>query len=180
MLPHPEIDDERSQSSIRPSGRSHVGVRALSAEDLLLVARWLGSPEIVRLFGPARESIAFLRSPPSRSGQYLIQIEQSPVGYLRYFPLSDQVRQTSGLGTELWSTTVELELFIADRELRCLGIGSAALEQVRGLLELAREAKLVGRCSAGDFATRRAFEKAGFLRHVFYQDPSLGAAVIML
>ncbi len=180
MLAYPETDDERNRSSIRPSGRSHVGIRALGRDDQPLVARWLGSPEMVSLFGPARGSVSFLREPPPGAGQYLIGIDESPVGYLRYFPLVEHIRRTSGLGAELPSTTIEVELFIAERELRSLGIGSAALEQLRGLLELAGEVTPVGRCAAGDFATRRAFEKAGFLRHVFYEDPSLGAAVVML
>jgi hypothetical protein len=180
MYPLHDIDDEPSGSAVRPTLRVHVGLRGLTATDATLVQAWLGFAELEEALVHSGSSKATVLTVRPRERAFMIVIERTPVGYLRCGLLPPQIRDQPELSRFFTQSTLEVQIFIPDRSVRCLGIGSAALAQLPFCLSTLNSPPLVGRCSVRNFTARHAFEKAGFLHHVFYADPHLGPSVAML
>lgn len=180
MYPLHDTDDEPSGSAVRPTLRVHVGLRGLASSDTALVRAWLGFAEIEETLLQSGSRVADLLTVRPREHAFIIVIDRTPVGYLRCGFLPPEIRDLPELSRFFTDGTLETQVFIPDRSLRCLGIGSAALSQLPFCLPTLKAVSLVGRCAVHNFTARCAFEKAGFLHHVFYADPHMGPSVAML
>jgi hypothetical protein len=110
----------------------------------------------------------------------MIAVDGIDVGYIRWQSVSRRSTVAS-LVPLLNDGGVQIDVLVGPRERRFVGLGSVALRRVReNLDETNAQCCCFGLTSVHHLAARRAYEKAGFLRHYFYEDPSLGPAVAMV
>ncbi|MGC4063604.1 MAG: GNAT family N-acetyltransferase [Polyangiaceae bacterium] len=183
----PLIDSqEDARSSVQLTLAARVGLRLPNVEDDDLLRQWFELSDVESSWGAPEQNLAFvaqLRAAPGHgdAGNRVIVVENEPVGYVRWHraPI-DRLRNTP-LFERLGAAATRVDVLVGPRERRFIGIGSVALRHVREELTLGFGPRSVwGLAGIAQLAARRAFEKAGFRHHYFYDDAQLGPAVAMV
>jgi hypothetical protein len=148
--------------------------------------QWFELSDVESSWGAPEQNLAFvgqLRAEPGQGqvGNRVIVVEDEPVGYVRWYVAPvDRLRDTPLFG-RLEAEATRVDVLVGPRERRFVGIGSVALRHVREELTLRFGPRSVwGLAGIAHLAARRAFEKAGFRHHYFYDDAQLGPAVAMV
>ncbi|MEM7776931.1 MAG: GNAT family N-acetyltransferase [Pseudomonadota bacterium] len=157
-----------------------VRLRPATSDDWPMIRTWLRLPAIEAWWGPASicegEVIAALQADAAMAR--IIEADGRPVGYAHAIDASlwgDELPHGLPVGT--W----DLDLFVADPELRGRGVGSEALSQLKS--EVFATTLAVATCIFPSIANERAvraFEKAGFAYKSVWQDPTHGPCWFML
>jgi len=150
-----------------------VDLRVLDVgSDLPSLERWLGSPHVVRWWGPPDLHIATLPQ-RSRDTDAVITADGTPVGYVCWQIPSPSELEGAGL-TDLPENLVDIDILIGEPEFLGRGVGPSALLLL--LERLRREGvRFAGLgTSTSNRAAISAFEKAGFRRFRDFEDPEVG------
>jgi hypothetical protein len=178
----PLIDShEDLRSSIQLTLAARVSLRFPLSEDMLLVEQWLEMSDVQLIWGKAAMNIAMLASPRGDVDHRVILVDQEPVGYLRWLTHGGAHLRATSVAQTIRDDAVQLDVLVGPRDRRFIGIGSVAIRQAHDeLCETLAPSVCFGKTSVHHLAARRAFEKAGFLHHYFYDDPWIGPAVAMV
>jgi hypothetical protein len=150
-------------------------------EDAALVEQWFELSEVELSWGSPESNLRFLHRPTAGAGHRTILVENEPVGYVRWQRSSIEPYRGMTLFDVLGNNAVRIDVLVGPRERRFVGLGSVALRRVRE--ELSSECSgrsFWGLTSIHHLAARRAYEKAGFRHHYFFDHAQLGPSVAMV
>lgn len=158
-----------------------LALRPFEAEtDSPLVKKWLYEPQVVKWWGHPDKTIQELSEPPHDGGEFIIEVNDKPVGYIRWrVPEARELRQ-AGL-SELPEDVIDIDIAIGDSDYIGWGIGKNALKLLVHKLRSDRPDQRIMICSnTENLRARNSFEKAGF-RHVrLFDDPEFGKMWLLL
>jgi aminoglycoside 6'-N-acetyltransferase len=152
--------------------------RPLTCADLPMVARWLGTPEVLRWWGDPKEQIDLitedLDEPLMR--QWIVEHQSRAFAYLQAYP-ANAWPQTHL--THLPNGAVVIDAFIGEPAMLGCGHGSAFLHVIGEKL-LAEGAPIVAIDPDRDnHRARRAYTRAGFVEESIVETAN-GPVVVML
>jgi hypothetical protein len=178
----PLIDSyEDVRSSVQLTLAARVSLRFPLSEDMLLVQQWLEMSDVQLSWGKAGQNLALLAAARWEVDHRVILVSDEPVGYLRWRTHAGAHLRSTSVAQVLRDDAVQLDVLVGPRDRRFVGIGSVALQQAYDeLREVLHPSVCFGKTSVHHLASRRAYEKAGFMHHYFYDDPAIGPAVAML
>lgn len=180
MLPlNDSYEDVRSSVQLTLAAR--VSVRSVSADDEGLLQQWFELSDVEQSWGNPQENLTFLKSPPSGGDQRIVVVEDADVGYIRWQFVKGGRIECPAISEMLERGAYRIDVLIGPRDRRFVGLGSVALRRVReGLVPALGNYACFGLASVHHLAARRAYEKAGFRNHYFYDDERLGPSVAMV
>lgn len=178
----PLIDSfEDVRSSVQLTLAARVGLRFPLSEDMLLVQQWLEMSDVELSWGKADENFALLSAARRDVDHRVILVSDEPVGYLRWRTHAGAPLRGTSVAHVLHDDAVQLDVLVGPRDRRFVGIGSVAIRLAYDEVYEALQPQICfGKASVHHLAARRAYEKAGFLHHYFYDDPRIGPAVVMV
>lgn len=137
------------------------GFRALTREDLPLVADWLRKPHLVEWWGDPADGLAEIEQAIDdvATEPLIVELDGEPIAYLQSYdphmedghPYQDQPFGTLGM-----------DISIGPAELLGQGHGAAIIRQYAGLLFSEGAPRLVIDPDPANLRAIRAYEKAGF------------------
>lgn len=150
-----------------------LGFRPLAAEDLPLLEEWLDRPHVERWWRPDETTIPETldaiegRDP---SDHYLILLDGRPVGMIQTYLVSDHPEWEAILHTG--KGVAGVDLLIGEEELVGRGFGPEILRAFVRDVVFARPGTraCVAGVEVGNARSLRAFEKAGFVPGVVYDE----------
>lgn len=160
-----------------------VRLRPVRDDDWPLIRSWLGRPDIERWWGPKASSEAAVILAMASSHAICRMIEVSDAGAIA------AVGYAHALDATLWGETLpdalqpgtwDIDLFIASRVHRNLGVGQRALQSIREEVfatTLAASVCIFARVA--DERAVRAYEKAGFRWQGVWDEPGAGPSWFM-
>jgi aminoglycoside 6'-N-acetyltransferase len=146
----------------------------------LLLASWLARPHARQWWGDPAVNLHEALTPAAGMGQALILMDERPVGYLRWQPMT--VVELTALGLpDPPPGVLDVDVLLGEDQLRGRGVASAALRLISTRL-LANPAVpfLTLYTSVDNHAAIRAYEKAGFARTVQHEDSEWGPCWVMV
>jgi aminoglycoside 6'-N-acetyltransferase len=154
-----------------------IGFRRLTEGDLPLLHEWLQREHVKRWWSKHEtyDEVAAYYLPAIRGSDptelYLIELDDSPAGFLETYLVSDYPEYQALVGTG--EGVAGVDLFLANEEQTGRGIGSSVLvEFVRDVVFATPTTRA---CIAGPDADNgtsiRAFEKAGFTAGRKFREP---------
>jgi hypothetical protein len=178
----PLIDSyEDVRSSVQLTLGARVALRFPLSEDMLLIQQWLEMSDVALTWGKAEQNYALLSAARRDVDHRVILVSDEPVGYLRWRTQAGTHLRGTSVAQIIRDNAVQLDVLVGPRDRRFVGIGSVAIRLAYDELYEALEPQICfGKTSVHHLAARRAFEKAGFLHHFFYDDPMIGPAVAMV
>jgi aminoglycoside 6'-N-acetyltransferase len=185
MLPLIDSHDD-PRSSVQLTLAARVGLRPPRAEDDALLRQWFELSDIESSFGEPDKNVDFverLRATPGLgdAGNRVVVVGNEPVGYVRWYVAPIECLRGTTFYQGLGADATRIDVLVGPRERRFVGIGSVALRRVREELAMSVGSRSVwGLAGIAHLAARRAFEKAGFRYHYFYDDVQIGPAVAMV
>lgn len=172
---------EDTRSSVQLTLAARVGLRFPLSEDMLLIQQWLEMADVQQSWGAPAHNIALLAASRREVDHRVILVSEEPVGYLRWRPQAGSQLRGTSVAKVIRDDAVQLDALVGPRDRRYVGIGSVALRLAYDeLFEALQPRVCFGKATVHHLASRRAFEKAGFLHQFFYEDPVIGPAVAMV
>lgn len=172
---------EDPRSSIQLTLAARVGLREVLGADEDLLEQWFGLSDIEATWGSVDDNLRFARNVPLGADQRIISLEGEAVGYIRWSTDASWRWKGTPLESILSEGAIRVDVLVGPRDRRMVGLGSVALQRVRSELAVSRGTMtLFGLADVQNLVARRAFEKAGFLHHYFYDDGVLGPSVAMV
>jgi RimJ/RimL family protein N-acetyltransferase len=177
----PLIDNyEDLRSSVQLTLAARVGLRLVNTEDAELLQQWFELADVQLSWGPIGKNIEFFTNPPALAEQRIIFVEGADVGYIRW-QLVHSLPGCHALTELLEKGAYRIDVLIGPRDRRFVGLGSVALRRVREEIAVHFDSlACFGYASVHHLAARRAYEKAGFRNHYFYDDEQGGPSVAMV
>lgn len=140
---------------------SVVELRPLEAQDMALVAEWLGRDHVARWWGDPSEALAAIREHDAEATA-IIAADGRPVGLICWQAPSASELAEAGL-SDLPSNLIDVDIMIGEPEALGRGIGPAALGQLFEQMR-ARGVDLIGMAAAlANTRSLAAIAKAGLL-----------------
>jgi RimJ/RimL family protein N-acetyltransferase len=140
-----------------------------------LVEGWLRSEHVRRWCVDLEGAISDLRDPSRRSRRRIIVLDDPAVGYVRWEP--ENPPKWAAMGLDVRKGVIDIGIFIGTKENLGRGIGSAAIGKLVG--ELGSHV-YVATTSISNIASRRAFQKAGFVEKQVFQEAEAGRMTLMV
>lgn len=152
-----------------------IGLRALEPEDAPLLAKWLSDPEVLRYYeGRDRpHDLELVRQhyydEAGDTTACLLLYEEKPIGYLQFYPLSEENMEHYGLKDEEGATDKRqvygMDQFIGETDCWNRGIGTEAIRlTVQYLIRERQARKIVMDPQAWNARALRVYEKVGFVK----------------
>jgi len=178
----PLIDSyEDVRSSVQLTLAARVALRFPLSEDMLLIQQWLEMSDVELSWGKPADNLALLAAPRGDVDHRIVLVSDEPVGYLRWRTRAGAYLRGTSVARVIRDDAVQLDVLVGPRDRRFVGIGSVAIRLAYDeLVDALKPQICFGKSSVHHFAARRAFEKAGFLHHFFYDDRMIGPAVAMV
>ena len=151
--------------------------RPMSRDDLRLIRRWLGTPEVVRWWGRPDEQYALVSGDLDHPDmdQFIVALDGDPIGYIQCYALSTW---NQGFGT-LPAKTRGIDQFIGVPDMIGRGHGSGFIRQfVDRVLNLGIP-RVVTDPDPGNARAVRAYARAGFQGDRIVDTPD-GPALLMV
>jgi aminoglycoside 6'-N-acetyltransferase len=152
--------------------------RAMSADDLPLVRRWLAKPHVREWWGDPREQFALVSEDleDEAMDQFIVETADRPFAYLQcYDPLA---WPEGGLGAQPEGTR-GIDQFIGEAAMMGRGHGSAFIRLFTEALLQTGSPRIVTDPDPDNARAIRAYEKAGFARDKLVETPD-GASLLMV
>ena len=151
--------------------------RAMTAADLPLVRRWLGTPEVTRWWGQPDEQYALVNGDLDHPDmdQFIVSIDSRPFAYIQCYALS---AWNQGFGPQPRGTR-GIDQFIGEPDMIGRGHGSHFIRQFVERLLRSGLPRVVTDPDPANGRAVRAYEKAGFMRDRIVETPD-GAALLMV
>ena len=168
-----EVSDKKSDTS------AIVTLRSVSRSDETLIERWIRQPEIQRWWGDAASAFAEIRLAQSSPSALccVILVDGRPAGYAHAIDAALWGELPQGLPSGTW----DVDLFIAEPDLRGKGAGEAALRLlVDEVFSTTLAVAVSVFVSVRNEAAVRIYEKAGFRWVRIWEDPMSGPMWLML
>lgn len=139
---------------------------------------WLRRPHVLVWWRAAEAALS--RAGSGQQQQALIVADESPVGYLRWQPVSRNDLDAVGLA-DIPDAAVDIDVLIGEPEFVGRGIAAEALKLLLDLLRQRFDVQFAGMSTAAaNHAAIRAYTKAGFQKTHEYHDPQFGPCWIMM
>jgi len=152
--------------------------KAMSADDLPTICRWLAAPHVAEWWGDPEQQFALVSGDLSAAAmsQYIVTIDGRPFAYLQSY--DPAVWPQGGLGPQP-SGTRGIDQFIGDLAMMDRGPGSAFIRIFVDRLLAGGAPRAVTDPSPQNGRAIRAYEKAGFQRQRMLDTPD-GPALLMV
>lgn len=152
-----------------------VNLRPLLDLDVPLVESWISAEHVRKWLIDQGRHLSDLRDRGRRSAQRIILVGDQPVGYLQ----AELVNPTewAEIGLDVPEGAIDIDILIGTEEHCGMGIGSAAIKEV---VEEHGTHVYVATTSISNFASRRAFEKNGFIEAGHFVESRFGRMVLMV
>ncbi len=145
----------------------------------VLIVKWLWQPHVRATWGDPEKNLADVLDAASHSGQVVIKVDDKPVGYIHWQPITCQTLADAGILVED-DQTADIDIFIGETQQIGQGIGTAAITQLIKRLGEEGETKRATLFTGVENAMAiRAYEKAGFKRMNRYKDTDGWTWVLM-
>src|SRR5438132_9338368 len=150
--------------------------RPMSPGDLVMVQRWLETPEVVRWWGEADEQYRLVSGDLDHPDmdQFIVGLGGHPFGYIQCYPLSTW---NEGLGSHP-AKTRGIDQFIGEPGMIGRGHGSSFIRQFVDTLLKSGTPRVVTDPDPDNGRAVRAYEKAGFQSEHLVDTPN-GPALLM-
>jgi aminoglycoside 6'-N-acetyltransferase len=151
--------------------------RTMSAADLALVRRWLGTPEVIRWWGQPDEQHALVSGDLDHPDmdQFIVSIDGRPFAYIQCYALS---AWNQDFGPHPPGTR-GIDQFIGEPDMIGRGHGSHFIRRFVGQLLQSGLPRVVTDPDPANSRAVRAYEKAGFIRDRMVETPD-GPALLMV
>jgi aminoglycoside 6'-N-acetyltransferase len=151
--------------------------RPMSPGDLVMVQRWLETPEVVRWWGEADEQYRLVSGDLDHPDmdQFIVGLGGHPFGYIQCYPLSTW---NEGLGSHP-AKTRGIDQFIGEPGMIGRGHGSNFIRQFVDTLLKSGTPRVVTDPDPDNGRAVRAYEKAGFQSEHLVDTPH-GPALLMV
>jgi aminoglycoside 6'-N-acetyltransferase len=151
--------------------------RSMTAVDLPLIERWLGSPHVVEWWGDPEEQYALISGDLDHPDmdQFIVALDDQPFGYIQCYALSTW-NQSFGLQPP---ATRGIDQFIGVPAMIGRGHGSGFIRQFVEALLASGIPRVVTDPDPDNGRAVRAYEKAGFQSQRVVDTPD-GAALLMI
>jgi aminoglycoside 6'-N-acetyltransferase len=151
--------------------------RPMTSDDLLMVRRWLATPEVVRWWGEPDEQYALVSGDLDHPDmdQFIVALDDHPFGYLQSYALSTW---NQGFGAQPPGTR-GIDQFIGEPNMIGCGHGSGFIRQFTDHLLTSRLPRVVTDPDPDNGRAVRACAKAGFQCDRLVDTPD-GPALLML
>jgi aminoglycoside 6'-N-acetyltransferase len=152
--------------------------RALSADDLPMVRRWLQAPHVARWWHDPDEQFALVSSDLDEPAmnQFIVAADNRPFAYLQCY--DPTVWPEGGLGAQPDGTR-GIDQFIGEADMIDCGHGSALIRHFVDNLLKAGTPRVVTDPDPANTRAVRAYEKAGFQKVRLVDTPD-GSALLMV
>ena len=146
-----------------------ISFRPVTADDLAMLAEWLGRPHVQEWWGDVETQIGRFRAKldgRDTTRPFIFEIGGKPAGYAQYsffddHKTPDQLAKTPWLDL-LPTGSVGIDLFIAERDLLSKGVGSSVVRMMAGMLRAEGHRSILIDPDSTNARAVRAYEKAGF------------------
>ena len=134
--------------------------RPMSSADLLLIRRWLATPEVVRWWGDPSEQFTLVSGDLDHPDmdQFIVALGERAFGYIQSYPLSTW---NPGFGAQPTATR-GIDQFIGEPDMIGCGHGSHFIRQFTDSLKQKGTPRIVTDPDPANIRAVRAYEKAGF------------------
>ena len=151
--------------------------RPMSAKDLPIIKRWLGTPHVSQWWHDPSEQFELVRGDLDHPDmtQFIVGADEREFAYLQCYDLS---AWNTGFGPQPEGTR-GLDQFIGEADMLDRGHGSAFIRQFTDRLLAAGTPRVVIDPDPDNFRAIRAYEKAGFCRDRMVDTPD-GPALLMV
>ena len=151
--------------------------RPMTAADLRLIRRWLGTPEVARWWGHPDEQYALVSGDLDHSDmdQYIVTSANRPFGYIQCYRLSTW---NQGFGVHPPATR-GIDLFIGEPHMIGRGHGSNFIRRFADTLLASGTPRVVTDPAPDNGRAVRAYAKAGFQSDRLVDTPD-GPALLMV
>lgn len=151
--------------------------RPMSAGDLSLVQRWLGTPEVVRWWGQPDKQYALVSGDLAHPDmdQFIVAMGKHPFGYIQCYPLGTW---NQSFGPQP-SATRGIDQFIGEPDMIGRGHGSGFIRQFVDALLASAVPRVVTDPDPDNVRAVRAYAKAGFRSERLVDTPD-GPALVMI
>lgn len=159
----------------------------MRAGDLPLLHEWLGRPHVLRWYGDhgTYEEVVehYLPAIEGRdpTDHYVVLLDGRPVGMIQSYVVSDYPDHAALMGVG-GSTVAGVDILLAEEALTGKGLGTRVLRQFVAEVVFARTetTSCIADPAAGNLASVRAFEKAGFRIVGEHVDPADGLVHVLV
>jgi len=163
------------------AGANEVSLRPLDPSlDRALLEHWLELPHVVRWWGDPDVQLKSSLNRPPGADHVVIYAGEVPVGYLRWQPANIEYLESLDV-LEVPRGAMDIDIYLGEPDYVGQGIGTVALRILLAMLTAEPDVPAAGMSvSLENAAAIRCYEKAGFQKHVQYQDPDFGPCWIMM
>jgi len=149
----------------------------MTADDLPLVRRWLGTPHVAEWWGDADEQFDLVRGDLDHPAmdQYIVATAGRPLGYLQCYPLT---AWNAGFGPQPDGTR-GIDQFIGEGDMLDRGHGSAFIRSFIDRMMTTGTPRIITDSDPVNVRAIRAYEKAGFQKDRMI-DTSEGRVLLMV
>jgi aminoglycoside 6'-N-acetyltransferase len=151
--------------------------RAMTADDLPLVKRWLAMPHVAEWWGEPEDQFGLVTGDLTELAmdQYMVMTDNRPFAYLQCYDLA---AWNSGFGPQPQGAR-GIDQFIGELDMIGRGHGSAFIRNFADGLLAAGTPRILTDPSPQNLRAVRAYEKAGFHRDRMVDTPD-GPALLMV
>ena len=151
--------------------------RPMSSADLLLIRRWLATPEVVRWWGDPSEQFTLVSGDLDHPDmdQFIVALGERAFGYIQSYPLSTW---NPGFGAQPTATR-GIDQFIGEPDMIGCGHGSHFIRQFTDSLKQKGTPRIVTDPDPANIRAVRAYEKAGFRGERLVDTPD-GRSLLMV
>ncbi len=148
--------------------------------DRPILKSWLYEPQVIKWWGHPDKTIPELSVPPNDGGELIIEVNDKPVGYIRWQVPEDRELREAGL-TDLPEDIVDIDIAIGDSDYIGWGVGTNALQLLVNELRSEWPDRRLMICTQSEnLRARNSFEKAGFRYVRLFDDPEFGRMWLLL
>lgn len=145
-----------------------VAIRELIVDDKILMAKWLSDPEVLQFYEGRDRPLDLAQVEEDFYGdaddetRCLIQYDESPIGYVQFYPVGDEERRAYGY-SDPSEVIYGMDQFIGEPVYWNKGIGTQLVEMVVTYLLAVRKAdRIVMDPQTWNERAIRCYEKCGF------------------
>lgn len=162
-------------------GTLSLRLRDVASDDLPLIERWLHADHVRSTWGDPDANLRLLCEPPANgNGRAIIEADGRKVGLVLWQHPTREELEVAGL-TDIPTSVIDIDIMIGELDDVGRGLGPSAISLVAKAALSDPTVPFVMACARLDnFASQRAFAKAGFRKDREFDDVPNGQHVLLV